>query len=114
MKAIDRMSSAFLRKLILRMKFLELSQTALAKRMKVSRPYVAKVLSDDVNKSPDGGQVRALFLAGFPPRVEARGRVSIRAHARADMKELPVSMKRSVPSNLGVRYPAYPTGAELQ
>ena len=31
------------------MKALGLSQTALAKRMKVSRPYVAKVLSGDVN-----------------------------------------------------------------
>ena len=51
MKAIDRIGSAFLRKLILRMKALGLSQTALAKRMKVSRPYVAKVLSGDVNIS---------------------------------------------------------------
>ena len=51
MKAIDRIGSAFLRKLILRMKSLGLSQTALAKRMKVSRPYVAKVLSGDVNIS---------------------------------------------------------------
>lgn len=33
------------------MKALGLSQTALAKRMKVSRPYVAKVLSGDVNIS---------------------------------------------------------------
>ena len=51
MKAVDRIGSAFLRKLILRMKALGLSQTALAKRMKVSRPYVAKVLSGDVNIS---------------------------------------------------------------
>ena len=33
------------------MKALGLSQTALAKRMKVSRPYVAKVLSGEVNIS---------------------------------------------------------------
>ena len=33
------------------MKALGLSQTALAKRMKVSRPYVTKVLSGDVNIS---------------------------------------------------------------
>ena len=51
MKAIDRIGSAFLRKLILRMKALGLSQTALARRMKVSRPYVTKVLSGDVNIS---------------------------------------------------------------
>ena len=50
MKAIDRIGSAFLRKLILRMKALGLSQTALAKRM-ISRPYVTKVLSGDVNIS---------------------------------------------------------------
>ena len=51
MKAVDRIGSAFLRKLILRMKALGLSQTALAERMKVSRPYVTKVLSGDVNIS---------------------------------------------------------------
>ena len=50
-KAIDRIGSAFLRKLLLRMKALGLSRTALAKRMKVSRPYVTKVLSGDVNIS---------------------------------------------------------------
>jgi transcriptional regulator with XRE-family HTH domain len=50
-KAIDRIGSAFLRKLVLRMKALGLSQTALARRMKVSRPYVTKVLSGDVNIS---------------------------------------------------------------
>ena len=50
-KTIDRIGSAFLRKLILRMKALGLSQTALARRMKVSRPYVTKVLSGDVNIS---------------------------------------------------------------
>ena len=51
MKAIDRIGSAFLRKLLLRMKSLGLSQTALAKRMRVSRPYVTKVLSGDVSIS---------------------------------------------------------------
>ena len=61
---------------------------------------------------PDGGQVRARAPAGLPPRVEAHGRARVRALARADMKELPVSMKRPAPSTLGVRYPAYPTGAE--
>ena len=50
-KAIDRIGSAFLRKLLLRMKALGLSRTALAKRMNVSRPYVTKVLSGDVNIS---------------------------------------------------------------
>ena len=61
---------------------------------------------------PDGGQVRARAPAGLPPRIEAHGRVRIRTHARADMKELLVSMKRPAPLNFGVRYSAYPTGAE--
>ena len=51
MNSADRIGSAFLRTLLLRMKALGLSQTALAKRMKVSRPYVTKVLSGDVNIS---------------------------------------------------------------
>ncbi len=51
MKAIDRIGSAFLRKIIRRMKQLGITQTELAKRMKVSRPYVTKVLTHDVNFS---------------------------------------------------------------
>ena len=51
MNSADRIGSAFLRTLLFRMKALGLSQTALAKRMKVSRPYVTKVLSGDVNIS---------------------------------------------------------------
>ncbi len=51
MNSADRIGSAFLSTLLLRMKALGLSQTALAKRMKVSRPYVTKVLSGDVNIS---------------------------------------------------------------
>ena len=51
MKAIDRMGSAFLRRILLRMKELGVSQTELAQRMKVSRPYITKVLRSDVNIS---------------------------------------------------------------
>ena len=51
MKAIDRVGSAFLRRILLRMKQLGLSQTELARRMNVSRPYITKVLSRDVNFS---------------------------------------------------------------
>ncbi len=51
MKAIDRIGSAFLRKIIRRMKELGVTQTELAKRMNVSRPYVTKVLTHDVNFS---------------------------------------------------------------
>ena len=51
MKSIDRIGSAFLRRIFLRMKELGVSQTELARRMKVSRPYVTKVLRQDVNFS---------------------------------------------------------------
>ena len=51
MKAIDRIGSAFLRRILLRMKELGVSQTELARRMKVSRPYITKVLHQDVNFS---------------------------------------------------------------
>ena len=51
MKAIDRIGSAFLRRILLRMTELGVSQTELERRMKVSRPYITKVLHQDVNCS---------------------------------------------------------------
>ena len=51
MKTVDHICSAFLRQILLRMKELGLSQTDLAKRMQVSRPYITKVLRQDVNFS---------------------------------------------------------------
>lgn len=51
MNAIDKIGSAFLRQILLRMKELGINQTELAKRMKVSRPYITKVLREDVNFS---------------------------------------------------------------
>ena len=55
MKTVDHVCSAFLRQILLRMKELGLSQTDLAKRMKVSRPYITKVLRQDVNFSRVSG-----------------------------------------------------------
>jgi len=49
MKALDRLGSSFLRCILRRMKELGVTQTALAKRMNASRPYVVKVLHGDVN-----------------------------------------------------------------
>ena len=49
MNAIDKSGSVFLRRILLRMKELGVSQTELAKRMNASRPYVVKVLHGDVN-----------------------------------------------------------------
>ena len=51
MKSVDRIGSAFLRQILRRMKDLGVSQSDLAKRMKVSRPYISKVLRQDVNFS---------------------------------------------------------------
>ena len=51
MKTVDHICSAFLRQILLRMKELGVSQTELARRMNVSRPYITKVLSHDVNFS---------------------------------------------------------------
>ena len=51
MSTLDRIASAFLRRILLRMKELGVSQSELAKRMKVSRPYITKVLHQDVNFS---------------------------------------------------------------
>ena len=51
MEIVDRIGSAFLRRILLRMKELGVSQTELAQRMKVSRPYITKVLHSDVNIS---------------------------------------------------------------
>ena len=48
---IDKIGSAFLRQILLRMKELGVSQTELARRLKVSWPYITKVLHDDVNFS---------------------------------------------------------------
>lgn len=50
-KAIDHIVSSFLRQVLLQMKAMGLSQTELAKRMHVSRPYISKVLRGDVNIS---------------------------------------------------------------
>ena len=49
MRAVDKTVSIFLRAVLVRMKELGLNQTALARRMNASRPYVAKVLKGDVS-----------------------------------------------------------------
>ena len=51
MKAVDRIGSVFLRRILRRMKELGVSQTELAQRMKVSWSYITKVLRQDVNFS---------------------------------------------------------------
>lgn len=68
MRSVDRVGSAFLRRILLRMKQLGVNQTELAKRMKVSKPYVTKVLRQDVNFSfrTAAKLARALEMDFFP------------------------------------------------
>ena len=51
MKVVDKCLSAFLRSILLEMKRAGLTQTELAQRLEVSRPYLSKVLHGDVNIS---------------------------------------------------------------
>ena len=68
MKPVDHVCSLFLRRIILRMRELGVSQTELAKRMKVSRPYITKVLTHDLNFSFGTASklARALQMDFFP------------------------------------------------
>ena len=50
-RSINKNSSEFLRKFLAEMQDRDVTQSALAKRLGVSRPYVTKVLSGDVNIS---------------------------------------------------------------
>ena len=76
MEGLDRVGSAFLRRILLRMKELGVSQTELAKRMHVSRPYITKVLHQDVNFSfrTAARLASALRMDFFPDLREREGR----------------------------------------
>ena len=52
MKTANHIVCAFLRRCIVQMKRMGINQTELARRMKISRPYVTKLLSGDVYVSP--------------------------------------------------------------
>ena len=51
MRSVDKIGSLFLRRILRRMKRMGVNQTELARRMKVSKPYITKVLRQDVNFS---------------------------------------------------------------
>ena len=89
MTAIDKVGSAFLRRILRRMKELGVSQTELARRMNVSRPYVTKVLSRDVNFSfrTAAKLANALKMDFFPELRERRD------GAAADVDQAPVTAK---------------------
>ena len=65
---IDHIGSAFLRRVLRRMHELGVNQSELARRMKVSKPYVTKVLHEDVNFSfrTAAKLARALEMDFFP------------------------------------------------
>ena len=67
-KAVNHIGSVFLRQILLRMKELGMNKTALVKKMRVSRPYVTKVLSGDMNFSftTAARLARALKMDFFP------------------------------------------------
>ena len=84
MNAIDKIGSAFLRRILLRMKQLGVSQTELAQRMKVSRPYVTKVLHQDVNFSfrTAAKLANALKMDFFPDLRERKCRDAAECQAK--------------------------------
>ena len=74
MTTVDHICSAFLRQILLRMKELGVSQTDLAKRMKVSRPYITKVLRQDVNFSfRTAAKLARALQMDFTPELRERG-----------------------------------------
>ena len=69
MKAVNHIGSVFLRTILLRMKELGVTKTALAKKMRVSRPYITSLLSGkDVNITFKTAYrlAKALKMAFFP------------------------------------------------
>ena len=76
MTTVDRIGSLFLRQILRRMKQLGLNQSALAKRMNVSRPYISKVLRSDVNISfgTAAKLAKALEMDFFPELKEKRSK----------------------------------------
>ena len=75
MTSLDHIGSAFLRRILRRMKAMGLNQCDLARRMKVSKPYITKVLRQDVNFSfrTAAKLARALEMDFFP-ELRERGK----------------------------------------
>lgn len=75
MTSVDHIGSAFLCRILLRMKRMGINQTELARRMKVSKPYITKVLRQDVNFSfrTAAKLAQALEMDFFPDLREKTG-----------------------------------------
>ena len=74
MKTANHIVCAFLRRCIVQMKRMGLTQTELARRMKISRPYVTKLLSGDVNITFGSAErlAKALQMDFFPDLREQK------------------------------------------
>ena len=73
MSTLDHIGSAFLRRILRRMRELGVNQTELAKRMKVSKPYITKVLRQDVNFSfRTAAKLAAALQMDFFPELKER------------------------------------------
>ena len=72
-KAVNHVCSVFLRQVLRRMKDLGVSHSELAKRMKVSRPYITKLLRHDVNFSFGTAMklAKALKMDFFPSLTDS-------------------------------------------
>ena len=90
MTTVDHICSAFLRQILRRMKELGVSQTELARRMNVSRPYISKVLRQDVNFSfrTAAKLANALKMDFFPDLCEQDANDT---PAAADFSQRPVT-----------------------
>ena len=88
MRSIDRIGSLFLRQILRRMKQLGLNQSALAKRMNVSRPYISKVLRSDVNISfgTAAKLAKALEMDFFPELREKSETVKMSSMTTATLE----------------------------
>ena len=75
-KSVNHLICAFLRRCIRQMKKLGLNQTQLAQRLHVSRPYVTKLLSGDVNISFGAAMrlARALEMDFLPELKERKSK----------------------------------------
>lgn len=76
MRKIDYAGSMFICAVLIRMKELGLNNTSLAARMKISRPYVVKVLRGDVNITLGAATrfAKTLGMDFIPVLAEHRGK----------------------------------------
>ena len=92
MTPVDKIGSAFLRRILKQMKKLGINQTELARRMNVSRPYVTAVLKHDVNISflTAAKLARALQMDFFPDLIDRS-----RKHRKIASKRKPTRLSRA-------------------